>query len=155
MIVQKSILLLALSSMMMVGCKNVDPKESLSEEKVEAVDSTTLISDGHNSQNSLDWAGVYQGITPCADCPGIKTVLNLRENGTYALSMIYLERPEVDELKQQGEFTWDHTGSKIYLKTQGEPMALKVGENKIWMLDGSENIIEGEIGEGYILKKRE
>ena len=31
----------------------------------------------HNSRNSLDWAGIYEGVLPCADCPGIQTRLTL------------------------------------------------------------------------------
>ncbi len=36
-----------------------------------------------NSLTSLDWAGTYQGILPCADCPGIKTQLVLNSDMTY------------------------------------------------------------------------
>ena len=36
----------------------------------------------HNSQNSLDWAGVYQGILPCADCEGFDTVITLNWDET-------------------------------------------------------------------------
>ena len=32
----------------------------------------------HNSRNALDWAGTYEGVLPCADCPGIQTRLSLR-----------------------------------------------------------------------------
>lgn len=43
---------------------------------------TTSVSGADNSQTSLDWAGTYQGTTPCrtgepADCEGIQTVLIL------------------------------------------------------------------------------
>ena len=30
----------------------------------------TAAPDLHSSQNALDWAGVYEGVLPCADCPG-------------------------------------------------------------------------------------
>ncbi len=41
--------------------------------------------DMHTSQNSLDWAGVYEGVLPCADCPGIQTRLTLSRDETYEL----------------------------------------------------------------------
>jgi copper homeostasis protein (lipoprotein) len=43
-------------------------------------DSTTIIViDEHNAKNSLDYIGMYKGIVPCADCEGIETILNLRD----------------------------------------------------------------------------
>ena len=41
--------------------------------------------DMHNSRNSLDWVGIYEGVLPCADCPGIKTRLTLNYDGSYRL----------------------------------------------------------------------
>jgi uncharacterized lipoprotein NlpE involved in copper resistance len=39
----------------------------------------------HNSRISLDWAGTYEGVLPCADCPGTKTRLTLNQDGSYLL----------------------------------------------------------------------
>ena len=44
----------------------------------------------HNSRNSLDFAGVYEGVLPCADCPGIQTRLTLNRDVSYELSTLYL-----------------------------------------------------------------
>jgi uncharacterized lipoprotein NlpE involved in copper resistance len=41
--------------------------------------------DVHNSRNALDWAGTYEGVLPCADCPGTKTRLTLNYDGSYRL----------------------------------------------------------------------
>ncbi len=46
---------------------------------------------GDNSQNSLDWNGTYEATLPCADCPGIKTILTLVADQTFTLSSTYLE----------------------------------------------------------------
>ena len=48
--------------------------------------------DRHTSQNALDWASSYEGVLPCADCPGIKTRLILNPDGRYELSTQYLDR---------------------------------------------------------------
>jgi uncharacterized lipoprotein NlpE involved in copper resistance len=48
--------------------------------------------DMHNSRNSLDWAGSYEGVLPCADCPGIKTRLVLSPDGQFELSTQYMDR---------------------------------------------------------------
>src|SRR5262249_20486174 len=41
--------------------------------------------DIHNSRNSLDWAGTYEGVLPCADCLGTKTRLTLNHDDSYRL----------------------------------------------------------------------
>jgi uncharacterized lipoprotein NlpE involved in copper resistance len=41
--------------------------------------------DVHNSRSSLDWAGTYEGVLPCADCPGTKIRLTLNGDGSYRL----------------------------------------------------------------------
>ena len=46
----------------------------------------------HNSRNSLNWAGVYAGTLPCADCPGIQTRLTLGNDGTFEKQSRYLDR---------------------------------------------------------------
>jgi heat shock protein HslJ len=89
--------------------------------------------DMHNSQNSLDWAGVYEGTTPCADCPGIKTRLTLNRDGTYELMTQYLERP-VAPATVRGRFTWHANGNEIVLDAQGGNQAYAVGEGRLFML---------------------
>ena len=46
----------------------------------------------HSSRNSLDWAGTYEGVLPCADCPGIRTRLTLNRDESYELSTLTLDR---------------------------------------------------------------
>ena len=36
--------------------------------------------DMHNAENSLDIAGVYKGVLPCADCEGIETTIVLKDD---------------------------------------------------------------------------
>ena len=150
---KKSIFIFGIFLLTMMGCKNEEKKEVVTDQTMDEIVSDVI--DDHNSQNALDWAGVYEGTTPCADCEGIKTVLEITNDNTYTLSMIYLGKPESDnEYSQKGSFKWDDSGMNIILKTDGEPMKLKVGENQIWMLDGDGNVIDGEIGELFILKKK-
>lgn len=44
----------------------------------------------HNSQNSLDWAGVYRRTLPCADCEGIKTEIKLNQDLSYVKAVKYM-----------------------------------------------------------------
>lgn len=148
----KKIFLLALTMSVLFACKNGEKKDEQTNETMETVDSSAVVSD--NSENSLDWAGVYEGTTPCADCEGIKTILELKNDKTYLLSQTYLGKPESEnEFSQKGTFSWDKTGSKVILSTESDTLQLKVGENQLWMLDKSRNKISGELADLYILKK--
>jgi hypothetical protein len=54
---------------------------------------------------------------------------------------------------QTGNFVWDESGSKVLLKSESDTLQYKVGENQLWMLDSSGNMVEGDLAEFYILKK--
>ena len=94
---------------------------------------TTKTADSHTSQNSLDWAGVYEGVLPCADCPGIKTRLTLNRDGTYERVMQYLERQGAAETVR-GLFTWQASGNAITLDEHGGGQQYSVGEGRLSLL---------------------
>jgi uncharacterized lipoprotein NlpE involved in copper resistance len=150
---KKVALLFGIAAITFVGCKNGEKKEISSEETMETVEP---IVDSHNSENSLNWAGVYEGTTPCADCEGIKTVLELKQDKTFILTQTYLGKYEDEEkeMGEEGSFSWDETGSKISLNAKDGNIQFKVGENQLTMLDMSGNLITGELADFYILKKK-
>jgi uncharacterized lipoprotein NlpE involved in copper resistance len=94
--------------------------------------------DMHNSRNSLDWAGSYEGVLPCADCPGIRTRLVLHGDGRFELSTQYLER-QLAAQTASGRFTWNSMGSSITLDAAGSGQQFQVGEGRLLQLnrDGS------------------
>ena len=150
---KKAAIVFTIAATVFLGCKNGEDKKTYSEETTEISEDTVVV-DSHNSENSLDWAGIYEGTTPCADCEGIKTVLELRDDKTYALSQTYLGKPEAEnEFTKTGNFVWDETGSKVLLKSENDTLQYKVGENQLWMLDKSGNVITGDLADLYILKK--
>tara|TARA_R110002020_G_scaffold68476_1_gene179266 strand:- start:1731 stop:2195 length:465 start_codon:yes stop_codon:yes gene_type:complete len=150
---KKAAIVFTIAASVFLGCKNGEDKKTYSEETTEISEDTVVV-DSHNSENSLDWAGIYEGTTPCADCEGIKTVLELRDDKTYALSQTYLGKPEAEnEFTKTGDFVWDETGSKVLLKSENDTLQYKVGENQLWMLDKSGNVITGDLADLYILKK--
>lgn len=113
--------------------------------------SATVLHIGDNSQVSLDWAGSYHGVLPCADCPGISTALAIREDGSYELQTRYIDRGDSIYV-ESGDFTWDPTGSHITLN-ESNGIKYQVGENQLFALDMEGNRIEGGLAEHYILKK--
>mgnify|MGYP001170025247 CR=1 FL=1 len=106
----------------------------------------------HNSQNSVDWMGTYEAVLPCADCPGIKTVLILREDETFEMGSEYLERDT--KFEDEGTFEWQNNGSVVHLKGKDTNVKLQVGENVLFQLDQQGNRITGDLAEHYIYKKQ-
>jgi len=90
--------------------------------------------DMHTSQNSLDWAGVYEGVLPCADCPGIKTRLTLSRDGSYELSSLYMDRDTAPRIVR-GRFSWQPNGNAITLDAQRGGQQFAVGEGRVALLE--------------------
>ena len=109
-----------------------------------------LISTVDNSMTSVDWAGTYQGILPCADCEGIKTQIVLNKDLSYILETQYLGKDE-KTFKSKGTFKWNENGSKITLDT--EKQIYQVGENQLFHLDKDGNRITENLENNYNFKK--
>lgn len=105
----------------------------------------------HNARNSLDWAGAYRGVLPCADCEGIETVVILANDGAYSTQSKYLDKGD-KVFSEQGNFTWNEAGNTITLAGR-QPVQYFVGENRLTRLalDGSR--ITGNLAESYVLAK--
>lgn len=114
---------------------------------------TTPAPDGHSSRNSLDWAGTYSGVIPCADCPGIRDTVTLHADGRFERTLVYLER-SVQPHVERGSFSWNAAGSNVTLReTGGVGQHFKVGENRLIHLDQEGNPITGELAGHYVLDK--
>lgn len=107
--------------------------------------------DRHTSRNSLDWAGTYQGVLPCADCEGIETTLRLTPDGRYALTSRYLGGPG-PALSDAGAFEW-RGGGVIALQGSGAPRSYRVEEDRLRQLDTRGRPVEGALADRYVLRK--
>ena len=106
-----------------------------------------------NSRVSVDWAGTYQGVVPCADCEGIETSITLERDSTYQLRTRSLGKAD-SVFEKRGAFAWNAAGSEIQL--QGLPAGSNrylVGENVLTQLDRDGNRITGELAAKYFLPK--
>jgi uncharacterized lipoprotein NlpE involved in copper resistance/heat shock protein HslJ len=94
--------------------------------------------DMHNSRNSLDWAAAYEGVLPCASCPGIETRLTLNRDGSYELLTRYIDRQPAPTAVR-GQFSWQPSGNAISLDAKGGGQQFAVGEGRLssLSLDGS------------------
>lgn len=109
----------------------------------------------HSSRNAVDWAGVYKGEIPCANCEGIIVEIQLNEDNSYKRILNYLGSDE-NNFTDVGVFEWDETGGKIRLALEEEDAGnwYRVGENRLIMLDAEGNRIENNIpAEKYIIEK--
>lgn len=118
---------------------------------------TEVADPAHNSRNSLDWAGVYKGTLPCADCEGIEVEIRLNEDLTYERVMTYLGKGD-NRFSDNGRFEWDENGAKIKLvNTTSRDAAdnwFQVGENRLFVLNTEGNRIESSFPpETYIFEK--
>lgn len=90
--------------------------------------------DMHTSRNALDWAGRYEGVLPCADCPGIKTQLVLHPDGRFELQRQYIDR-SVAAQTTSGRFLWNNAGNTIILDATGSGQQFRVGEGRLLLID--------------------
>jgi len=119
------------------------------EEKGDLASISTL----HNSKNSLDWAGTYMGVVPCADCNGIETRITLNKSGTYTMIRKYMDKGDAIETK--GTFQWDDAGNTVILTNANDNNVTNfaVGEGKLTQLDLKGNVISGNLANNYVLAK--
>jgi len=89
--------------------------------------------DMHNSRNSLDWAGTYEGILSCAGCADTKIRLTLNYDGSYRL-VTEARGPENAEKSGKGVFTWQPSGNAITLDERGGRQQFSVGEGRLTLL---------------------
>lgn len=144
--------ILALCAIVITGCKSGEGGESYD---FTPIDRSSEYPTGDNSRTSLDWPGVYEGTTPCADCEGIKTSLQLNNDETYTLSQTYLKSGNDDvTFNESGSFKWNDAGSQIIIESDDLRIRFQVGENEVTMLDMRGNVISGELANFYVLKKQ-
>lgn len=77
----------------------------------------------------------YQGVIPCADCPGIRVTLSLQQGGRYSLNEYYLASDNVHN-DEQGR--WSRTAEKLVLiSDEGEKHYFHPQASGLEMTDAS------------------
>ena len=107
----------------------------------------------HNSQNSLDWSGSYQGVLPCADCAGIETVVTLNSDLTYQSQSRYQGKSD-EVFNASGTFSWNSAGSTVTLGGD-DPAQYFVAEGRLIRLALDGRRVSGPLAERYVLQKIE
>lgn len=105
----------------------------------------------HSARLSLDWAGAYRGVLPCADCEGIETVVVLAPDGTYRSHARYLGKSD-KVFSEHGRFRWNEAGNTVTLPGR-EPTRYFVGENHLRRLAPDGSRIPGALAERQVLSR--
>lgn len=140
---------LMMSAVLGIGAVSCDDKKT----EIQPETELEIVDLAHTSENSLDWAGKYAGVLPCADCEGIETQLTLNDDQTYVLKTHYLTGEATEDIVLEGKFSWEEGR---FIKLEGLENAspfYQVEENRVRALDMDRNPIEGELENHYVLNK--
>ena len=140
--------------MISASCQRETNKKTLESNTVIAkYDSTQVGNKSHTAQNSLDYIGIYKGVLPCADCEGIATTIELKENFTYSLKTNY-QGKGTKVFEEKGLYSWNKEGNTIVLNNEkSAPNHYFVGENTLTQLDTLGKKNSGDLAAVYILNK--
>ena len=146
------IILLAL--VCLIFCKDQEKTAESNSLESSKEEISTNPDNAHNSRNSLDWDGVYEGVLPCEDCEGIETSIRLKKNLDYVLSQHYLGRAESEEnnLNETGKFEWNKQGNTISLGER-QKLYFQVSENYLLQVFKDESKVMGDSAIKYRLTK--
>jgi len=124
-----------------------------------------LISCNNNSDNGVNEtrnqikkdkrknpSGKYVGITPCADCPGIKTTIYFKDDSIFIENLEYLDR----EASFSDTGVWKIDNKIITVSFTSHQSYFKIiSDSSIVILDAERHPIKGTLAEKFILKKHE
>lgn len=104
-----------------------------------AASDAAMFDDGHNAENSLDWAGIYQGELPCADCAKNVVTLRLNDDKSYVLTTDSQGGKQPLKTEESGRFEWEN-GSIVKLDEKAAHARFFVAEGRVQMLEAGQNV---------------
>jgi uncharacterized lipoprotein NlpE involved in copper resistance len=115
------------------------------------ISSCTSTGGAGEKQGEPLWAGMYYGVIPAADCPGIAVVAIFNTSGFYKITYQYIDR-DVPVVTFSGNFTWDEKAKTISPDGSDLP-SYKLKGDKLIQLDMKGKEITGRLARNYILRK--
>lgn len=97
-------------------------------------------------------SGKYVGITPCADCPGIKTTIYFKHDSIFIENLEYLDREA--SFSDTGVWKIDHKIITVSFPSHQSYFKI-ISDSSIVILDAERHPIKEALAEKFILKKQE
>ena len=147
--IMKYVFIYLLGVAVLTSCgQSSSTQDNPGEETAEQAETTT--NDGVEQQ-STDWAGTYEGVLPCADCPGIKTTVVLNNNDTFRLTQDYEDRDlKVDD---NGKIMWHDGGKVAHLRGTDVNLQYEIGDDQLKQLGEDGKEVTSSLAEHYVLKR--
>ncbi|MFU8822331.1 MAG: copper resistance protein NlpE N-terminal domain-containing protein, partial [Gammaproteobacteria bacterium] len=126
---------LALVAFALAGCqpeRSADPATASSSEAAPAT-----VVDMHTSRVSIDWAGSYEGLLPCAECADLHVKLILARDGSFEIVSRPLVRGAAPA-SERGQLDWGPGGNIIILGTASGEQRFAVGEGRLLLLEAGQ-----------------
>lgn len=98
------------------------------------------------------WPGIYSGVLPCENCPGIDVTITLYKDSTFQQKMRYIDSPEKDTLIA-GKFSWIEKEDKIKLEGLVSFSEFKIEELYLLPLGGDGKQLKPIPGNNFQLLK--
>ncbi|KGN79426.1 hypothetical protein HQ35_07615 [Porphyromonas cangingivalis] len=99
------------------------------------------------------WVGTYEGLLPSGSGEGIQNVITLNDDNTFARTMTYVS--EGSTFENKGTIEWAEDGVTFTLvNEEGEKTMFLLGEGAITALTAEGTVVEGELADQYILRKK-
>lgn len=138
----KKIMLSLAVSLIIVSCNNGDRS------------SNSIKSDIDTVKHSDTFNGVFTGTTPCADCPGIYTVIGFSPDHDYFENLKYLDRDA--HFADTGVWKVKDSLITVSFKNDHQSRYFKiVNDSIVRMLDSDKKVITGPIADFFILKRKD
>jgi len=110
---------------------------------------TSLWAGGGREENL---PGIYNGVIPAADCPGIAVVAILNDKGEYKITYQYIDR-SAEVVTFTGTFTYNGKTGLLTLNGGNLPSYYRADKKGLTQLDMEGNKITGNLAKNYLLRK--
>jgi uncharacterized lipoprotein NlpE involved in copper resistance len=156
---KKQFVIIAMTGLLLAACGESNSDEAVADTTQPGISDAafnpvdTVGAEG-TASTSIDYAGSYKGIVPCADCEGIETLVELKADKTYKITLKYLGKGDEKPATAAGKWSWK-TGNIIQLEGENfGPDQYFVSEGRIIQLDLSGERITGALADRYVLAKQ-
>lgn len=110
---------------------------------------------GHQTWAQINSSGstTYYGILPCADCPGIETVVTIFGNHTFRLQQVYLDRNQEKAIITDGVIK-QVKKSLIFYDDKRIVLRANQLQQQLQVLDQEGKAITGKLATNYLLQTK-